>query len=594
MARLTRRRPVGLLVVLVAALGLVSARLVFVQFLDSERFTALAAVQREKRHVLAPERGSIFDRDGAELAISLKMETIFANPKFVADPKGTAEALASILSLPPGGPDGLEVKLAKKSGFVYLARKVDPAVAEKVRLLNLPGIYTAPESKRFYPAGSLAAHVVGFVGMDNEGLGGLESRFEKMLRGKPGEVLMERDPQGRPIPAGRSKFIPPVSGDDLVLTIDREIQFVAEQSLRHAVETWHAEGGSVIVMRPSTGEVLALANLPGFDPNDLRSSNPESRKNRAVENVYEPGSANKVITAAAALETGIVDSNDIINVPDHLKLGNKTFRDAHSHPVWDLTFADVIAQSSNVGTIKVAGRLGKDRLHTYLRKFGYGQPTGIDFPGESRGLLPKPESWWDTSLPTMAIGQGVAVTGMQIAGVYATVANDGVSVRPRLVRATFDPQGVVKPATPSEVRRVIKSQTARELTRILVGVTEGKHGTGSAAAIPGYQVAGKTGTAQKVAPGGGYSGYVGSFIGFAPAGDPQIVVGVILDNPSPIWGGVTAGPAFKEVMQFSLRHLGIGPGPVLRPQQGGGGTPLPVPVRSGDVAAEQPLPGAPD
>lgn len=585
-------RPLGLLAVLAAGFVLVAGRLVFVQGLASDRYTTMATEQRERRYVLAPERGSIFDRDRAELAISRQMQTVFANPHFVREPKGAAAALAPVLGVAPAE---LEAKLSKKSGFVYLARKVDPSLAEKVLTLGIPGVDAAPESKRFYPAGSLASHVVGFVGLDNEGLGGLESKFDLVLRGHPGEVVLERDPQGRQIPAGRSRFSPPTPGNDLLLTIDREVQFSAEESLKRAVEVWSAEGGSIIVMRPDTGEILALANAPTFDPNDIKSSSAEARKNRAILNVYEPGSANKVITAAAALESGVVRPGDVISVPDHLKLSNKIFRDSHAHPVYELTFAGVIEQSSNVGTIKVATVLGKERLHEYLKKFGYGTKTGIDFPGEAGGLLPKPDTWWETSLPTIAIGQGVAVTAMQIVGVYATVANRGVAVQPRLVSATIDPAGKVRRVESSDRRRVIKEETARQLTDILLRVTEGEHGTGRAAAVPGYQVAGKTGTAQKVNPNGdGYAGHVGSFIGFAPAGDPKIVVGVILDNPSPIWGGVTAAPAFKEVMQFALRHLGIGPGPVLRlPKIGtGGGTPLPVPVRSPDAGA--PLPEAPD
>ncbi|MGH2687705.1 MAG: peptidoglycan D,D-transpeptidase FtsI family protein, partial [Actinomycetota bacterium] len=299
-----------------------------------------------------------------------------------------------------------------------------------------------------------------------------------------------------------------------------------------------------------------------------------------------------VVTAAAALEQGVVSATDVLEVPDNLKVGPKVFHDAHPHKTLKLTFADVIEQSSNVGTIKVALHLGRERLHSYLQKFGYGRPSGVGFPGESAGILPKPDSWWATSMGTIPIGQGVAVTPLQIASVFATVANGGVHVPPRLVSATVDAEGNRKPVSAKGTRRVIGEDTARTLTQILVRVTEGGHGTGTVAAIDGYQVAGKTGTAQKPRTDGrGYAGYVGSFIGFAPAAEPRLAVAVILDEPSPIWGGVTAAPVFKDVMQFSLRHLGIGPGPVLGPilTDGDHGSPLPAPDRSGGALPDPTL-----
>ena len=563
-----------------AVLAVISGRLIYVQGINSDRFVAMAADQRQRKIEIQPQRGSVYDRNGAELAISLDMKTIFANPRFISDPKAAAAAMAPILGLDPGA---IETKLTTKRGFVYIARQVDPASAAKVKALGIPGVDMVADSKRFYPSDQLAAHVVGFVGSESQGLAGLEGRFQKLLAGTPGEMLIERDPQGRAIPSGHSFYKAPQAGDDLILTLDREVQFAAESALQNAMSAYSAKGGSIIVMRPSTGEILALANAPTFNPNDVRSSVPDQRKNRALVDVYEPGSANKVITASAALEAGVVSPDDVISVPDHFKLGSKTFHDAHPHATEDLTFSQVIQQSSNVGTIKVAQRLGKEKLYDYLVRFGYGKPTGLDFPGEAPGILPKPQSWWETSMGTIPIGQGVAVTGMQIVSVFATLANDGVAVQPKLIAATVDAQGRRVATTPSAKRRVIKSETALTMAKILTGVTQEKHGTGHLAAIPGYEVAGKTGTAQKPLPGGaGYGGYVASFIGYAPAGDPQVVVGVILDEPTPIWGGYTAAPTFKEVMQFTLRHLGIGPGPVLLPQDGA--TPLPAPARSGGAS----------
>lgn len=558
---------------------MVAWRLVLVQGLASERFVSLAAEQRERRIVLPPQRGSILDRDGSVLALSLDMRTIFANPRFVHDPKGAAAALSPLLGAEQAS---LEAKLASDRGFVYLARKVDPAVAEKVAALRIPGVDSLTEPRRFYPAGSLGAHLVGFVGTDNEGLAGMEGIHDRLLAGKPGEMLMERDPDGYSIPAGKSRVTPPVPGGDLVLTVDREIQFAAEDALARAVERYRAKGGTIVVMRPGTGEVLAMANAPAFDPNQISSSTPEARRNRAVIEVFEPGSANKVITVAAALESRVAAPDDAFSVPDRISMAGRVFHDAYPHPTKDLTLTEVLAQSSNVGTIKVATAVGKERLHEHLERFGYGRPTGLGIPGESGGLLPDPERWWKTSLPTIAIGQGVAVTPMQIVGVYATVANGGVRAAPSLVRGTSS-GGRLRPAERAGSERVIREETAARLTRMLVQVVDGDHGTGSLAAVPGYRVAGKTGTAQKPRTDGrGYEGYVASFVGFAPAGDPKLVAGVILDDPDPIWGGVTAAPTFREVMEFGLRHLGIGPGPAL-PQEG---TPLPAPGRSGGVAPD--------
>lgn len=589
MAAVKFRPKLRLMLLLMAfggGLATVAVRLMWVQGIASGKYSAMAAEQRERRFVLSPQRGSIYDRDHAELAMSMDLQTVYANPKFVNDPDAAAAALSPILQQEAAA---IKEKLIKDSGFVYLARKVDPPVAEQVRDLGIPGVELLPESKRFYPAGSLASHVIGFVGIDNQGLGGLENQYDKRLSGEAGELFMERDPRGRPIPAGKSHFQPPTPGEDLILTVDREIQFVAEDSLRRAVETWGAKGGTIVVMQPRSGEILALANYPTFDPNNVLASPEDWRRNRALSEVYEPGSTSKVITAAAGLELGVIKPTDVLNVPDHLAIADEVYHDHSPHPAVDLTFAQVIQQSSNIGTIKVASKVGKERLHEYLGKFGYGAATGLEFPGQSTGILPAAGKWWPSSLPTIAIGQGVAVTPLQIASVYATVANRGIAVQPKVIFGSVDARGEVHRSGAGRRRRVIKEETADTLTEILVGVTEEKRGTGHNAAIPGYQVAGKTGSAEKVAPGGGgYSGFMSSFIGFAPASDPRLVIGVVLDDPRPIWGGTTAAPAFKEVMQFGLRHLGIGPGPVLQHE----GTPLPAPVRSGGEQGPSPEPDA--
>lgn len=576
-----RGRLAALFFAFIVASSGVAVRLLQVQALEADRFVDLAEEQRIRRVDLAARRGSIFDRDLAELAISLDRYTVYANPRAVADPNSTAKALSPLLDIPV---NTLEARLSQDLGFTYLVRKADPEVAQQVASLELPGVDLVEESKRFYPAGSLAAQVLGFVGLDNEGLGGLESSFDEVLRGRPGEIVLERDPRGRAIPAGRSHHEPPIPGEDLILTIDREIQYAAEKALRSAMDRWSARAAMAIVMDPRTGELLAVANMPAFDPNDFAGATDDQLRNRALTSLYEPGSVNKLVTAAAALESGVVTPQSAVHAPDRLRVAGATFRDWRDHPDWDLSFAEVIGFSSNVGTIKVAMSLGAQRLHTYLGRFGYGRPTGLDFPGEPAGILPDLESWWRTSLPTIAIGQGVAATPLQVTMAYATVANQGVAVTPTLVRARLDGEGNLVPLPSGDRIRVIGVETADALTRILLGVTEGEFGTGKAARVDHYQVAGKTATAQiPLSDRRGYSDAIlGSFVGFAPAGDPRLVVSVMLEDPKPSWGGFTAGSTFKEIMEFSLRHLGIGPGPVLP----SGGAPLPVPDRSGDVTVE--------
>jgi len=560
--------------------ALIVARLYWLQILAADRFVALAQDQRQRVVVLPPQRGSMFDRTGAEMAISMDMKTVFANPRFIGDPVEASKAISPILKL---NESEVTAKLSRRSGFVYIARKIDPKLADQVDALHLPGIDTVAESKRLYPSGALASHVMGFVGFDNAGLGGLEQKYDSMLRGTPGQILTERDPQGQPIPVGKNFVKPSAPGQDLILTLDRQVQFTAEVELAKAIKTYNAKGGSIIVMDPKTGDILALANLPTFDPNNVQASTPVDRRNKVFQDAYEPGSANKVITAAAAIENAVAKPSDVFSVPDVFQLGSKLFRDSHPHPTVNMSFSQIIQQSSNVGTIKIALGLGKQRLYDYLKAFGYGRSTDSGYPGEAGGILPKPEKWFGSAIGTIPIGQGVAATPIQVAKVFSTLANGGVAVKPRLVEAVIDSAGKAKRAPVSTGERVIQRSTADSLTSMLVGVTQGVEGTGRAAEIPGYQIAGKTGTAQKPAP-GGYSGYMASFYGYAPAGDPKFVVGVVLDNPTPIYGGLTSAVVFKQVMEFCLRRLGIGPGPVL-PQEG---TPLPALDRSGGVASARP------
>jgi cell division protein FtsI (penicillin-binding protein 3) len=542
------------------AVGLVltvlAGRLVQLQGFDSTVYAAKAEKQRLRTVTLAPARGSILDREGRPLALNVEARAIYADPKLVEDPERTADALAPILGVTP---DELRPKLERDNRFVYLARGVDPEVARTVVKARLPGIGALPETKRVYPNDSLGAAVIGFVGREGDGLGGIEYALDADLRGKPGKEVVEEDTAGRQIPSGAHRTEPPVPGRTQVLTIDRDIQWQAERVLAEQVAKTRAKRGQIVVMDVRTGEILALAVAPTFDPNDPADSKPELLGNPALSQVYEPGSVNKVITAAAALETGLVTPDTHVVVPPSIRIANKTFTDAHAHGTLDMTFTGVLAESSNIGTIGIAQRLGKETLYDYLRKFGLGERTGIRFPGESPGLLPQPHEWWSTAIGTIPIGQGVAATSLQVAAAYAAIANNGVRVQPSLLKGSIDASGTLTPAPPPKRVRAVSARTAKQITHMLEAVVT-PDGTAPLAAINGYRVAGKTGTARKVrADGRGYSGYVSSFVGFAPADAPRLVVSVVLDEPVPIYGGTVAAPVFRSVMGFALGALRIPP-----------------------------------
>jgi cell division protein FtsI (penicillin-binding protein 3) len=546
-------------------LVVLAGRLVQLQGLESTAYAAKAEQQRLRKVELAATRGSILDRDGRPLAMNVDARAIYADPKLVVDAPATAATLAPLLRMTPAE---LREKLQRKSRFVYLARGVDPEVARAVMRTKVAGVGALPETKRVYPNNALGAAVIGFVGREGDGLGGIEYALDKDLAGRPGEELVEEDTQGRQIPAGSHRVDPPVAGVTQVLTIDRDIQWFAEKTLAEQVAKTHAKSGQIVVMDVKTGEILALAVAPTFDPNKPTASPADLRGNPALSTVYEPGSVNKVITAAAALETGLLRPDTPVVVPPSIRIADKTFTDAHAHGTETLTFTGVLAESSNIGTIGIAQRLGKDRIYEYLRRFGLGERTGIRFPGESPGLLPRPADWWGTAMGTIPIGQGVAATSLQVAAAYAAVANGGVRVQPSLVKGSLDNTGRLHPAPAPKQTRAVSAKTAAEVTTMLEAVVS-KNGTAPMAAIDGYRVAGKTGTARKVRPDGrGYAGYVASFVGFAPADAPRLVVEVVLDEPVPIYGGLVSAPVFRTVMGFALGALHIPPtgrpSPVVR------------------------------
>jgi cell division protein FtsI (penicillin-binding protein 3) len=545
-----------MLVVLLLGFTGIFARLVLLQVKDASALQALARDQRLRDVPLPAARGSILDRNGDELAMSLPAKGVFADPQLVKNPQAEAGALAQTLNLKY---TDVYRALTGSGRFGFIARGVDLPAARAVQELQLPGVGIANETRRFYPAGPLAPQVVGVVGVDGTGLAGLELQYQSLLAGRAGREVIEEDPGGIVIPQGTTVDLPPVPGDDLILTLDRQIQFRAQQALENAVKANRAKGGTVIVMDPGTGDILAMATYPWFDPNNLAAANADNLRNRAVTDAYEPGSVNKVITASAALEEGVLNLNQKLTVSYSLKMYTKTFTDAHSHPTEKMTLGDIIAYSSNIGAIEVAGLLGQSRFAPYLYKFGLDRSTGLSFPGESKGILPPPTRWSGTSMGTIPIGQGIAVTPLQMACVYATVANGGTWVEPRLVRSTVGPDGTVVPAPPGEERRVVSTETAAEVRGLLAYAVD--VGTGTQAQIPGYWVGGKTGTARKIlANGTGYSDkYIASFIGFAPAARPALVVAAILDEPVTVYGGIAAAPLFQEVMRFSLLRLRIAP-----------------------------------
>ena len=537
------------------AFGGMASRLFVLQIVEGPGYAKLAVAQRDTVIEFPARRGAIMDREGEPLAISIDLHTVWTDPQNVENAEAQAGKLAPVLDLPR---EKLQEKLACECRFQYLARQVGPKVAQSVKELDLPGIYLEAEPKRYYPGRRLASHLLGFVDIDGQGLEGIEAQYDDILTGQPGSMTLEQDPMGRPLPQAEFTYERPRPGRSIFLTLDKELQYFTQATLAQAVDTYDADAATAIVMRPDSGEILALANVPDFDPNRPADFSTTERRNRAVTDVYEPGSAYKLITASGALEEAAVTPSTTFTVPDSYAYSDRVFHDSHPHPTERMTTSEIIEQSSNVGTIQVGLRLGEKRLDSYVRRFGFGSATGLDFPGESPGIVLDRRDWTGPTIATVSIGQGIAVTPLQMAAAYSTIANGGRSVEPKLVAATVGANGRAEPSPPPATRRVVSKRTANQMTKILTRVTE--KGTGIQAQVPGYDIAGKTGTAQKPLATGGYgNSYMGSFAGFAPSNRPEIVVIVILDEPNPIWGGETAAPTFRTITQFALRHLGVAP-----------------------------------
>ncbi len=548
-------------VIYLAGLAIVLARVFSLQVLDRPRLSQIAEKQHTAEIHLAPRRGTIYDRRMQELAVSLDVDSIYARPGEIGSRNLAATRLSAALGLDE---DTLLRKLEGKSPFVWVKRRVTPGEAEATRALHIEGVGFFKEGRRYYPHRNLAAQVLGFVGVDGQGLEAVELRFDEVLRGKVETVEATRDALRRNIMDRGAPDDDADAGHGLVLTIDHAIQYIAQTEIEAAVAQAHAAHGIAIVMDPRTGDILAIAEAPGFNPNVYAESPAEVRKCRAFSTTFEPGSTFKIFVVAAAIEAGAIRPADRFYCENGAYgFAGRVIHDVH--PYGWLDVADIVKHSSNIGALKIADRLGKEPFYRYILGFGFGAPSGADFPGDLPGLLPRLGRWSRITQGTIAFGQGIAVTPIQLTAALAAIANGGVLMRPRLVLAEVDAQGrLVRRYDPQTAHRVISEDTARVVTRFMKGVTE-KGGTGEAARTAGYIVAGKTGTAQKIKEGvRGYSSKrVGSFIGFVPADDPRLVISVIIDEPQGIpYGGKVAAPAFREIAGKTLTYLNVPPQPI--------------------------------
>jgi cell division protein FtsI (penicillin-binding protein 3) len=557
----TNRRIVFLAGVFMTLLAVALGRAVWLQAVKGPELAAMALRQHRETVVVPAGRGTIFDRNGEPLAIGRQATTVYANPRQVDNPRALTLAIGKSLDAEPGAVYPLLVDRSR--GFVYVARKADPLKAEELEKLGFAGLGFYPEELRTYPQGPVAAQVLGFAGLDNKGLEGLERSLEKVLAGQPGSQTIVKDPFGRALDVVSTRAETP--GRNVRLTIDKQVQANAEEVLQETVRRWSAGAASAIVMDPHTGSVLAMAVAPRFNANRFPTTRADRRRNRAVTDTYEPGSTFKLVAIAAALQEGIVSPTTSFRLPPSLKVADRVIRESHTRGTQRMTVEQIVEYSSNIGTITIAQRLGEGRMASWIDRFGFGSETGIDFPGESPGFALPLEEWSGSTIGTVPIGHGIAVTPIQMAQAYAAIANGGVLVRPRLIDRIDG-----RPVAGSQRRRIVSRTVSERMLGMLKGVVV--EGTGREAAIPGYAVAGKTGTAAKIDPDGRYSTsrYVASFIGLVPATRPRFVVMVMVDEPrGNFYGGVVAAPAFREIARFNLQHYEVPPDVPQRTTPGG-------------------------
>jgi len=530
----------------------ICARLVYLQIFRYGSFQQRAQHQQQRTEEVSARRGIIYDRQGRELAMSINVDSVFAVPTEMPNPSSTISLVARITKQDPRE---VLAKCEAAKTFCWLARKPDPDISARIRSLNLRGIYFQKESKRYYPKSELAAQVLGYVGMDDAGLSGIEREYDGELHGRPGQMLISVDARKKWFGSVEKQ---PEPGQNVVLTIDEKIQYIAERELETGMEQTHAIAGTVIVENPRTGEILALANRPTFNPNLSKEITPEKLKNHAVSDVYEPGSTFKLVTISGALEEKVTNPNEIFDCQmGSIVYNGMRIRDSRPHGL--LTVSDVLAESSDVGSIKIGLRLGDDRFYKYIRAFGFGQQTGIELPGETRGLTKPVSKWSKVSIAAISMGQEIGITPLQLTGLISTMANDGIYVAPRITAATTQPQSVPQTIAfhPVNEHRVVSSLTAAQMRQMMQAVV--LHGTGTKAKLIGYTSAGKTGTAQKVDPAThaySHTKYVASFGGFAPINDPAIIVVVVLDSAVGLHqGGQVSAPVFSRITQQVLEYL---------------------------------------
>ncbi|MEV4416777.1 penicillin-binding transpeptidase domain-containing protein [Catellatospora sp. NPDC049609] len=556
---------------LFAAIGV---RLVQFQLTDAPAFAAAGLQERLDEIGLPAQRGAIYDRSGAVLAKSVEARFVGVDPEMVADPRTTAAVLAPLLGKAPSEIEPLLQKgrqevSGAKIRFRYLLRGLDVTTANTVRGLKLPGIIVERDERRDLPGQDLAANLLGFTGTDMNGLTGIEARYDDVLRGRNGELVYEtgNGQLAKPIPGGYRKETPAQPGSSLMLTIDRDVQYETQRILFENMKKVKAIWGAAVVLDARTLEVVAQASYPTFNAANPFDAKPEELADNASSMVVDPGSVHKAIVLSAALEEGVVKPDSTVKIGPSIRKGTQTYWDSHQLPEGTkITLPGLMAFSSNVATIKVADELGAEKLYEYQKLFGLGQPTGIGVPGESSGMLQPPENWSGTSYGSIPIGHEMAVTPLQMAAAYATIANDGVWVQPHLIKQTIAPDGKVTQPAPPKSHRVMSAANAAALREIMEAVTSADQATGHSAALPGYRIAGKTGTGSQVVNGKYVKGEVGSFIGMAPAEDPRYVIAVFVKTPGVGAGGKVAGPAFRDIMAFTLRHFKVLPSTVKSPE----------------------------
>jgi cell division protein FtsI (penicillin-binding protein 3) len=549
--RVANRRIRLLAAVFALVFAIALARAGWLQAVRAQGLDRLAASQHRETIDVPAHRGTIYDRLGFELALGSPTITVYANPRHVRDPRSVALAAGHELGLDP---DKLYPLLADQSrGFVYIARQADPEKARALEQRGIVGLGFYPEEKRIYPQGSVGSSVLGYAGVDNHGLAGLELSLDGVLTGRRGEKTIVKDPFGRTLEVVDSK--PRTDGRDVYLTIDHTLQGQVERVLRATLARWSAKSASAVVMDPRTGGVLALAVQPGYDANRFPKVADDRKRNRAVTDTYEPGSTFKVVTISGALETGLVGPNTKYTLPYQIQVADRKIHDAEPRGTETMSVHQILSRSSNVGVVTIAEALGKERIAHWIQRFGFGRRTGIEFPGETKGIVLPPGRWSGSTIGNVPIGQGIAVTPLQMVAAYGAIANRGVWVQPHLVERRAGEKRVEP-----ERRRIMSEGTATAMRRMLREVVE--EGSGTAAQVPGYRIAGKTGTAAKPDERGGYSDYryVASFVGFVPAKDPRLVILVTVDEPrGAIWGGVVAAPAFAEIAKFALQYFEVPP-----------------------------------